>query len=92
MHYIIPFALGAGVLGVLYALITAGWIMKQAGGTDKMKQISDAVKEGAAAFLAREYRTVADSCNGGGRSCRHYFSHTAAWHVGRNRLSYRHDR
>jgi len=59
MHYIIPFALAAGVLGVLYALITAGWIMKQPGGTDKMKQISDAVKEGAAAFLAREYRTVA---------------------------------
>jgi K(+)-stimulated pyrophosphate-energized sodium pump len=53
------FALGAGALGVLYSLITAAWIMKQPSGDAKMKEISDAVKEGAAAFLKREYQTVA---------------------------------
>ena len=59
MHYITWFALGAGALGVLYSLITAGWIMKQPSGSDRMRQISDAVREGATAFLNREYRTVA---------------------------------
>ncbi|HUI94042.1 MAG TPA: sodium-translocating pyrophosphatase [Chitinivibrionales bacterium] len=59
MHYITWCALGAGVLGVLYSLVTAGWIMKQPSGSDRMKQISEAVREGATAFLNREYRTVA---------------------------------
>ncbi|MBN2189423.1 MAG: sodium-translocating pyrophosphatase [Chitinispirillaceae bacterium] len=52
-------SLAAGLVGVIYALATAAWIMKQNSGTDKMRQISDAVKEGAAAFLNREYKTVA---------------------------------
>jgi K(+)-stimulated pyrophosphate-energized sodium pump len=59
MSSIILFALICGALGVLYALITAGWVSKQDAGSERMKTISDAVKEGAAAFLAREYKTVA---------------------------------
>jgi K(+)-stimulated pyrophosphate-energized sodium pump len=59
MTKITMFSLAAGVIGVLYSLVTAAWIMKQNGGTDKMRQISDAVKEGAVAFLNREYKTVA---------------------------------
>ena len=56
---IIGFALACGIIGVLYALYTAVWVNKQDAGSDRMKQISDAVKEGAYAFLAREYKTVA---------------------------------
>jgi K(+)-stimulated pyrophosphate-energized sodium pump len=52
-------ALACGAAGVLYALYIAAWVNKQDAGNEKMKQISDAVKEGAYAFLAREYRTVA---------------------------------
>jgi K(+)-stimulated pyrophosphate-energized sodium pump len=59
MSKIVLFALTAGGLGVLYAIVTALWINKQNSGTAKMKEISDAVKEGASAFLNREYRTVA---------------------------------
>ena len=59
MTGIIIFALICGGIGVAYALITAGWVSKQDAGSDRMKQISDAVKEGASAFLNREYRTVA---------------------------------
>jgi K(+)-stimulated pyrophosphate-energized sodium pump len=59
MSKIIMFALAAGCLGVLYAIATALWIMKQNSGTARMKEISDAVKEGATAFLNREYKTVA---------------------------------
>jgi len=56
---IIMFALGCGALGVVYALITAAWVSKQSAGSEKMQAISDAVKEGAMAFLNREYKTVA---------------------------------
>jgi K(+)-stimulated pyrophosphate-energized sodium pump len=52
-------ALGCGALGVLYALVTAAWVSKQSAGSEKMQEISDAIKEGAEAFLAREYKTVA---------------------------------
>ncbi|MBI4766367.1 MAG: sodium-translocating pyrophosphatase [Deltaproteobacteria bacterium] len=56
---IILFALICGALGVLYALVTAAWVSKQDAGTERMQQISNAVKEGAYAFLSREYKTVA---------------------------------
>ncbi len=59
MSNIILFALLCGVAGVLYALITAAWVSKQDAGSQRMQDISNAVKEGAEAFLNREYRTVA---------------------------------
>jgi len=55
---IIVFALLCGAAGVAYALITAAWVSKQDAGTERMQQISNAVKEGAYAFLSREYKTV----------------------------------
>ncbi|HXX81973.1 MAG TPA: sodium-translocating pyrophosphatase [Thermodesulfovibrionales bacterium] len=55
----ILFALGCGLLGVIYAVMTAMWVSKQDAGSTKMQEISNAVKEGAYAFLAREYKTVA---------------------------------
>jgi len=59
MSLTIIFALGCGVLGVIYAIMTAMWVSKQDAGSAKMQEISNAVKEGAYAFLAREYKTVA---------------------------------
>ncbi|MFA4920030.1 MAG: sodium/proton-translocating pyrophosphatase, partial [Thermodesulfovibrionales bacterium] len=59
MSSTILFALGCGVLGVIYAVMTAMWVSKQDAGNAKMQEISNAVKEGAMAFLAREYKTVA---------------------------------
>ncbi len=59
MSRIILFALASGVLGLLYSAFTASWVLKQDAGTDRMKAISDAVREGATAFLRREYKTVA---------------------------------
>ncbi len=56
---IIAFALICGAAGVAYALITAAWVSKQDAGSERMQEISNAVKEGAYAFLAREYKTVA---------------------------------
>jgi K(+)-stimulated pyrophosphate-energized sodium pump len=59
MSLTILFALGCGLLGVIYAVMTAMWVSKQDAGSAKMQEISNAVKEGAYAFLAREYKTVA---------------------------------
>jgi K(+)-stimulated pyrophosphate-energized sodium pump len=59
MSTILLFALACGALGVIYALYTAAWVTKQDAGTERMRQISDAIREGATAFLRREYKTVA---------------------------------
>src|SRR3972149_809424 len=59
MSNIILFALGCGAIGILYSLITASWVLKQDKGSERMQSISDAVREGATAFLRREYTTVA---------------------------------
>jgi K(+)-stimulated pyrophosphate-energized sodium pump len=59
MNEIILFALACGALSVVYALITASWVLKQDTGTERMMAISEAVHEGAKAFLRREYTTVA---------------------------------
>ncbi len=59
MSNTILFALICGAFGVAYGVWTALWVNKQDAGNKRMKEISDAVKEGAYAFLAREYKTVA---------------------------------
>jgi K(+)-stimulated pyrophosphate-energized sodium pump len=56
---ILLFALVAGAIGVGYAIVTAQWVMKQPAGSDRMQEISDAIREGATAFLKREYTAVA---------------------------------
>ena len=47
------------ILALLFAVYTAVGILKKPEGTDKMKEISKAVHEGAMAFLHKEYRTLA---------------------------------
>ncbi|MDC9726964.1 MAG: sodium-translocating pyrophosphatase [Candidatus Thioglobus sp.] len=51
-------AIGASIAAVLYGLFTMTWIYKQSPGTDKMKEISDAIAEGAKAYLNRQYTTI----------------------------------
>jgi K(+)-stimulated pyrophosphate-energized sodium pump len=52
-------ALIAGVLGLAFAVFSALYVLKQSEGTDRMKEISAAIKEGALAFLRREYQILA---------------------------------
>jgi len=56
---IMTFALICGAVGVVYGLITTAWVLKQDPGSPRMQEISAAVREGANAFLNREYKTVA---------------------------------
>ncbi len=52
-------ALGLAVISLLYAAVLWSYIRRQNRGSAKMVEISDAVREGAAAFLNREYRIIA---------------------------------
>lgn len=48
---------GAALAGI-YALLQARKVMKFPEGTDKMKQIAGAIREGANAYLKRQYKTI----------------------------------
>lgn len=48
-----------GVLGLGFAVYLIYRVLKFDEGTDKMKEISEAIKEGARAFLNRQYKTIA---------------------------------
>jgi K(+)-stimulated pyrophosphate-energized sodium pump len=49
----------AGVLGLAFALFAVLYVLKQGEGTQRLKEISLAIKEGALAFLYREYQILA---------------------------------
>jgi len=49
----------AGLLALLFAAYKSAWIMRQDPGNEKMQEIGKAVREGAMAFLNREYRVLA---------------------------------
>ncbi|MBI4496950.1 MAG: sodium-translocating pyrophosphatase [Chloroflexi bacterium] len=51
-------ALGVGALGLLYAAFLIRGVLAQPEGSEEMRRISLAIREGAMAFLAREYRTL----------------------------------
>ena len=52
-------ALGLALIALVYAAVLWSYLRRQNRGTDKMVAISDAVREGAGAFLSREYRVIA---------------------------------
>ncbi len=52
-------ALGLSIVALLYGALLWTYLHRQNRGSDKMVEISDAVREGAGAFLSREYRVIA---------------------------------
>ena len=47
-----------GVVGLLYTLIKFNWVSKQEAGSDRMKEISNFIAEGAMAFLKAEWKIL----------------------------------
>jgi len=46
----------AGLLGILFAIITAFMIKKKPAGTQKMKEISSLIYRGALTYLNKQYK------------------------------------
>ncbi|MGC9131544.1 MAG: sodium/proton-translocating pyrophosphatase, partial [Pyrobaculum sp.] len=52
------FGVVVGILGVLYAVYLARWVLRQDPGNEKMRFISQAIATGAKAYLFRQYKTL----------------------------------
>ncbi|QVK16988.1 sodium-translocating pyrophosphatase [Mycoplasmatota bacterium] len=58
MANLIYAAIAIGVIGLLYALVLYNRVNKAPKGTDRMIEIQSYIKEGAMAFLSREYKIL----------------------------------
>src|SRR5213592_3143113 len=59
MHHAVLLALVCSVAAVVYGLALTRWLLAQPPGTERMQEISRAVQEGAAAYLRKQYTTIA---------------------------------
>src|SRR5919202_1066268 len=55
----VGFALICAAVAVAYGIGLTLWLLRQPAGTERMQEISRAVQEGAAAYLRKQYTTIA---------------------------------
>ncbi|HTN07343.1 sodium-translocating pyrophosphatase [Agriterribacter sp.] len=55
LFYLVPIL---GLLGLLYTFIKFNWVVKQDAGSERMKEISNYIAEGAMAFLKAEWKIL----------------------------------
>jgi K(+)-stimulated pyrophosphate-energized sodium pump len=53
------FAIACGLLAIVYGALSIRWILDRPSGSPRMRAIAAAIQEGAAAYLNRQYTTIA---------------------------------
>lgn len=58
MFLFMALIIGISILGLIFAFYLARWVLAKETGSEKMQSISNAIKEGAEAFLRRQNTTI----------------------------------
>ena len=62
MNFVLTQIIWAILISLVFAGFLTIYVLRKDSGSKKMRQISDAIKEGAEAFMKRQYRTIAIIC------------------------------
>ncbi|TML53793.1 MAG: sodium-translocating pyrophosphatase [Actinobacteria bacterium] len=58
-HHAVLFALVCAFVAIAYGIGLTFWLLRQPDGSERMREIAQAIQEGAAAYLRRQYTTIA---------------------------------
>ena len=59
MHHAVLIGLVCAGVAVAYGVYLTAWLLQAASGNERMREIAQAIQEGAAAYLRRQYTTIA---------------------------------